>query len=77
MNLKNSIQNRVENVFNQLIDELKIPMRKFKLSDPTIMPSKMSFNLDFRGYDDDYVDLEEFKKWSMKNENETKIPKLK
>ncbi len=80
-------------VFNQFIDSLKLPMNKFtsiktsgntNLNDINIFKSnhhytvtynnKTGFNFD---HDDDYIDFEEFERWSVENEKKHKIPKLK
>lgn len=82
-----SIQDQVEAVFNQFIDFLKLPMNKFytnntsglnqfksKYNYTVTFNNKTNFNFD---YDDDYIDFEEFERWSKENENKHKIPKLK
>jgi hypothetical protein len=89
-----SIQEQVMFVFNQFIDNLKLPVNKFtsiktsgntNLTDINIFKSnhhytvtynnnKSGFNFD---HDDDYIDFEEFERWSIENEKKHKIPKLK
>lgn len=67
-------------MFNQLIDELKIPMNKFKTSEIPVRNNnqRVNFRFDFgTAYDDDYIDFDDFEKWSRMNENQTRIPNLK
>jgi hypothetical protein len=87
-----SIQTIVENLFNQFIENLNIPIDKFTsttTSSSYKSSSSESFNsinnngikVTFRhmnnfDYDDDYIDFEEFERWCNLNMNQNKIPSL-
>lgn len=88
INLKStsmSIQDQIESIFNQFIDYLKLPVNKFysnsKLNSNQTKSSynyTVSFyNRNSFDYDDDYVDLEEFERWTKENEKKYRIPTLK
>lgn len=80
-----SIQDQIESIFNQFIDYLKLPVNKFysnsKLNSNQTKSSynyTVSFyNRNSFDYDDDYVDLEEFERWTKENEKKYRIPTLK
>jgi len=88
-----SIHDQVESIFNQFIDNLKLPIDKFHTNNKSnantidlstfkssnhnykvTYNNKTGFNFD---HDDDYVDFEEFERWTMENAEKQKIPKLK
>jgi hypothetical protein len=79
----------VESIFNQFIDYLKLPIDKFYTNKSNSIDfstfksnhnytvsynNKTGFNFD---HDDDYIDFEEFERWSIENAKKQKIPKLK
>ncbi len=89
-NSHSPIQNIVENLFNQFIESLNIPMDKFTASSTSFNQHKfgqtsmfnnikVTFNnrpLSNFDYDDDYVDFDDFERWSNFNEDQNKTPSL-
>jgi hypothetical protein len=80
-----SMQDQIEFIFNQFIDYLKLPVNKFYSNKLNInLSSKENFNYKVSyynrssfDYDDDYIDFEEFERWTKENEKKYRIPKLK
>ena len=80
------IQAIVENLFNQFIENLNIPMEKFTQASTSSMlkSDEKQYNsirvtlkhLNNIDYDDDYIDFEEFERWSSLNMNQNKMPSL-
>ena len=80
-----SMQDQIEFIFNQFIDFLKLPVNKFysaKLNTSVSPKANYNYTVSYNNrsnfnYDDDYIDFEEFERWTKENEKKYRIPKLK
>ena len=80
------MEKRVECVLNQFIDQLELPVRKFDtatLSQSESAKSSYSYKLTYRRmdndmhYDDEYVDYDDFERWTNENLSKNKTPDLR
>jgi hypothetical protein len=85
-----NVQTSIKNILNQLIDELEIPANKFNNTQTDLSQSGtinspetssgFNYTVTYRNrfdFDDDYVNYEDFERWTNEHKAQNQVPDLK